>query len=397
MIQKQILPLTELEIEARRVLVRINLDVVLKDGKIVDDTPIRSAMPTINYLIENGARVVIAGHMGPPTGKVDLAFSLEPIAAHLAAYPNIGEVYLTDSCVGDAAKSIIAGLREGQVCLLENLAFHAGEFGNDEKLSRLLASYCDIYINEAFSLCDTVLASTNGILKHARIKVMGLHYATELAAIRKMMDKPARPMVAILGGERIVDNLELLENIFPLIDTLIIGGPMSNTFAAATGGSTGKAIVEEKKLPLARDIIDRAARKNIKLLLPIDVSVGNSIDSLTEVSSGHVPQDVKIYDVGSKSIESYKQVIRKAGTIMWKGHVGMANEALNGTQSVARAMAGSSAYCVSIGAESAKLLRSLGLEKGFDHVSDGGAATIKMLEGKTLPTIVAMGNAQTMK
>ncbi|MBN2342396.1 MAG: phosphoglycerate kinase [Deltaproteobacteria bacterium] len=395
--QKQILPLTELEVEARRVLVRINVDVPIQNGKIVDDTLLRAAMPTINFLIENGARIVIAGHLGGALGKVDPQYSLEPIASYLAAQQHIGEVYLTDSCVGDAAKSIIAGLRESQVCVLENLGFHAGEFKNDEKLSRQLASYCDIYVNEAFSLGDTVLASTNGILKHARIKVMGLQYAKELASVRKFLGKPARPVVAILGGEKIADNLELLENIFPLLDTLLIGGPMSNTFAAATGGKTGQAVVEEKKLPLARDLIDRAARKNIQLIFPSDVSAGTSMESVVDMPYGTVDNDMKIFDVGPKTIDLYKQTIRKAGTILWKGDMGMAKESCFGTEAVAKAIAGSSAYCGSIGAESAKTIRKLGLEKGFDHVSDGGAATIKMLEGKTLPTIVAMSNAQTMK
>ena len=395
--QNQILSLKDLEVESRRVLVRVNLNVPFKDGKILDDTLLKSAMPTISYLIENGARVVIAGHLGEPTGKVEPALSLEPVAAYFAAQPNIGEVYLTDSCVGDAAKSIIAGLREGQVCVLENLGFHAGEFNNDEKLSRQLASYCDIYINDAFSLNDKVLSSTNGILKHARIKVMGLQYARELRALRKFLGKPEHPVVAIVGGDRIADNLDFIESLIPRIDSLVIGGQMANTFTAATGGSTGKAVVEEKRLPLARDIIERTTRKNINLVLPLDVSAGTDADALSAFSSGEVPGNLQIYDIGSRTVESWKQVIRKAGTVIWKGHLGMADNASEGTHAVARAISGAAAFSLSVGEESASVIRTLGLEKGFDHVSDGGEITIRMLEGKTLPTLVAMGNAQSKK
>lgn len=397
MSQNQILSLKDLEVEARRVLVRVNLDVPLENQTILDDSLIQVAMPTINYLLENGARVVLAGHLGTPDGKVVPAMSLEPIAACLASQPHIGEVFLTDSCVGDAAKSVIAGLREGQVCVLENLAFHAGEFRNDEKLSRQLASYCDIYVNDAFSLSEQVLASTNGILKHARIKVMGIQYARELRALRKFLDKPAHPVVAIVGGDRIADNLEYIESMLPRIDTLVLSGQMANTFAAATGGSTGKSIVEEKRFPLARDLLERTARKNINLVLPTDVCAGTDPGALQEFGTGKVPSDLTVYDIGSRTIETWKQLIRKAGTIIWKGHLGMEQDANAGTQSIARAISGASAYAISIGKETARSIRSIGLEKGFDHVSDGGDATIRMLEGKTLPTLVAMGNAQSKK
>ncbi|MBN2528506.1 MAG: phosphoglycerate kinase [Deltaproteobacteria bacterium] len=383
--------------ESRRVLVRINMDVPLENQKILNDNLLKTAMPTIDYLIENGARVVLCGHMGDAGGKVVPELSLEPIAAWFAARQHIGEVYLTDSCVGDAAKSVIAGLREGQVCVLENLGFHAGEIKNDEKLSRQLASYCDIYVNEAFSLSEQVLASTNGILKHARIKVTGLQYAKELKALRKFLGKPERPVMAILGGDRIADNLELLESLLGRIDSLVLGGQMTNTFTAATGGSTGKAVVEEKRLPLARDLLDRTARKNIKLILPSDVRAGITADAVTEYAAGEVPESANIFDIGSHTEEFWKQLIRKAGTIVWKGHLGMAARADSGTYTVARAIAGAAAYSLSLGEESAEIIRTLGLEKGFDHVSDGGDATIRMVEGKTLPTVLAMGNAQTMK
>lgn len=398
MTQNQILPLKELEVEARRVLVRVNLDTPLQNQKMLTDTYINAAMPTINYLIENGARVVLAGHLGDPKGKVNPKLSLEPIAAHLAAMQHIGEVFLSDSCTGDGAKSVIAGLREGQICVLENLAFHAGEFQNDEKLAKQLASFCDIYVNESFSLNDRVLASTNGILKHARIKVMGFQFAKELGAFKKFLTKPERPVVAILSGKKITDNLELLENLLPMLDTLILGGPMVNTFAAATGGNTGKAEIDHKKLPLARDIIDRALRRNIKLLLPVDVKAGSSADTpWTDMLAGDVPDDMDIFDLGSKTIEKYRKVIRKAGTILWKGRMGMTPSALDSTQAIAKAISGSSAISLTVGNEISRIIRDIGLEKGFNHVSDGAGATIKMLEGKTLPTLVAMGTLQTMK
>jgi len=386
--------LNDVNIEGRRVLVRVDFNVPIANGKVVDDTRIRAALPTINHLINSESRVILMSHLGRPNGKTEPEFSLEPVAARLAELLDMGEVMLTDSCVGDGAKNVVQNLREGRVALLENLRFHAGETANDPQMAKELASFCDIYINDAFGTSHRAHASTVGITEHVRDKAAGFLLENEVKSLGALMGKVARPYVAILGGAKVSDKINIIKNLLDRVDMLIIGGAMANTFAAATGGKLGKSLVETNKLPLARDLIARANTKGVKLLLPSDsviAATSGSTDTMV-VNSKEVPNDMAAFDIGPVSAKTFDEVIGKAGTVLWNGPMGMFEKPAfsDGTMAIAKAIAGSAAFSVVGGGDSVAAVRKSGLERGFDHVSTGGGASLELLEGKILPGIAAL-------
>jgi phosphoglycerate kinase len=386
--------LKDLEVEGRRVLVRVDFDCPLKNGVVADDTKIKAVLPTVNYLLENNARVILMSHLGPQMNKPDSEYSLEPIGKHLAAILEPGEIYFTDSCVGDGAKSVTQGLKEGQVCLLENLYFHRGEPVNDDKMARELASFCDIYINDAFSMTHLKLASTVGIAKHVHFKTAGLLMEKEIKSLSRLIKKIERPYVAVLGGRHLSEQIDIIEPLIEKVDTIILGGALANTFIEAKGGHTAASETEKNKFPLARDIMARAEHKGVSIVLPKDVIAAQSIDSneTQTVSASDVPDGLKAFDIGPESRSEFKKIIAKSGTLFWKGVMGMfENPAFSaGTQSIAKAIAGCAAFSVVGGKNAPAAVRMYAMEKGMDHISTGATASKKMINGILLPGIEAL-------
>lgn len=386
--------LDDVEVAGRRVLLRVDFNVPMKNGLITDDTRIRAALPTLNLLLEREAKLIIMSHMGRPKGKPDPAFSLEPAAARLAELLNVGEVSLSDSCVGDGARRLVKDLREGQVLLLENLRFHAGETANDDRLAKELASFGDVYVNDAFGTAHRAHASTVGVPNLLREKAAGLLLEKEIKALGALLGEVRRPYVAVLGGAKVSDKIGIIENLLDRVNVLVIGGAMANTFIAARGGSLGNSLIEKEKLPLARDLLARAANKGVEVILPTDAIVASGPDSeeVTVVPSDKVPDGLCAFDVGPSSGARYRELIGKAGTVLWNGPMGMFEKKpfSEGTLAMARAISGSSAFSVVGGGDSVAAVRMAGLERGFDHVSTGGGASLEFLEGKILPGIAAL-------
>lgn len=386
--------LGDLEVGGKRVLVRVDFNVPLKDGVITDDTRIRAALPTIENLIGRGARVVLMSHLGRPKGKPEAKYSLEPVAARVAELLAAGEVALSDSCVGDGARRVVLDLRDGGVAMLENLRFHAGEEKNDDKLAKELAALGDVYVNDAFGTAHRAHASTAGVPSILRDKAAGFLMEKEVSALGRLLGEVDRPYVAVLGGAKVSDKIGIIENLLSRVNALVIGGAMANTFVAATGGALGTSLVETDKLPLARDLLGRAEAKGVKILLPTDavVAAGPDATLTSVVPSNAVPAGMAAFDIGPASRAKFREVIGRAGTILWNGPMGMFEKPqfAEGTTAMAKAIAGSSAFSVVGGGDSVAAVMQSGLEKGFDHISTGGGASLEMLEGKILPGIAAL-------
>jgi len=362
----------DIEVESRRVLVRVDFNVPREGGQVSDDTRIRAALPTIGNLLERGARVVLMSHLGRPKGKHVPDLTLEPVAARLAELLEIGEVTLTDSCVGDGARRVALDLRDGQVALLENLRFHVGETVNDDKFARELASLADVFVNDAFGTAPRAHASTVGVAAHVHDKAAGLLLEKEIDALSKLLGEVERPYVAVLGGAKVSDKIGIIENLLAKVDTLIVGGAMANTFTAATGGELGASLVEQDKLPLARDIVGKAESQGVKLVLPSDAVVAKSPDAAetTIAKAGRVPAGMMSLDIGPQSVAAFKEAAGRAGTVFWNGPMGMFEKPAfaEGTMAMARAIAESAAFSVVGGGDSVAAVRKAGLERGFDHV-----------------------------
>lgn len=386
----------DIPLEGQCVLMRVDFNVPLENGKITDDTRIKAALPSINFALNKGARIVLMSHLGRPKGQPNPAFSLEPIAIRLAELLDVGEVTLTDSCVGDGARRVIRDLREGQVALLENLRFHPGETANDDKFARELATGADVYVNDAFGTAHRAHASTAGVTKYIRIKAAGLLLEKEIAALGSLLGEVRRPYVAVLGGAKVSDKIGIIENLMSKVDTLIIGGAMANTFAASLGGAMGSSLVEGDKLPLARDLLARAESKGVKLLIPTDAVVADGPDAVETavVPLNQIPDGKMALDIGPVSRAAFAEALELAGTIFWNGPMGMfEKEAFSqGTFSMAKAISGAAAFSAVGGGDSVAAVHKAGLEKGFDHISTGGGASLKLLEGKVLPGIAALSS-----
>lgn len=393
---KTIPKLEDMAVASQRLLIRVDFNVPIENGKITDDTRIRAALPSINFALEEGARVILMSHLGRPQGKPNPQYSLEPVAARLAELLDVGEVTLSDSCVGDGARRVVLDLRDGQVALLENLRFHPGETSNDDKFARDLAALADVYINDAFGTAHRAHASTVGVPRYVRRKGAGMLLLKELKCLGRLQGEVARPYVAVLGGAKVSDKISIIENLMNRVDILIIGGAMSNTFAAATGGNLGSSLIEEKNLPLARDLLNRAESRGVRMLIPQDAVVAQGPESsdCEIVPLREVPPGKMALDIGPRSRAHFKEVLGKAGTIFWNGPMGMFEKPLfsEGTIAIAKAISGAAGFSIVGGGDSVAAVRRAGLEKGFDHVSTGGGASLEFLEGKTLPGILAIGN-----
>jgi len=387
--------ISELDISGRRVFIRVDFNVPFNaSGAVSDDTRIRESLPTIKHAIEKGARVVLASHLGRPKGKPDKKYSLEPVAARLAEL--IGaDVALTDEPVGDGARKVDNDLHAGAVALLENLRFSPGEEANDDNFSRALASYTDVYVNDAFGTAHRAHASTAGIAKLVGDKGIGLLMEREVKFLGRLLGEVERPFVAIIGGAKVSDKIGVLENLLARVDQLLIGGAMANTFLKAKGGKMGRSLVEDDKLAIARAFLKKAEDANVDVLLPRDViaAAGTKSDSGRVMQGMAVPDDLAALDIGPDTARGFADAIARAKTIFWNGPMGVfeSEPFAAGTLAVAQAVASArGALSVVGGGDSVAAVQKSGLADKISHISTGGGASLEFLEGKKLPGLAAL-------
>ncbi|MCA9588966.1 MAG: phosphoglycerate kinase [Myxococcales bacterium] len=383
---------TELDVENKRVFVRVDFNVPLDGGKITDDARIVEALPTIKHVLDRGGRLVLASHLGrPKPGKTE-GLSLEPCGARLAELLGV-EVHLPDDCVGDSAKKVVFDLRAGQVCLLENLRFHPEEEKDDETFAAQLAELCDVYVDDAFGCVHRAHASVHALPKLVADKACGFLLEKEIDALGKLVTAPDKPFVAILGGAKVSDKIAVIESLLERVDALVIGGAMANTFLAAKHLDVKASKVEGDKLALARTILEKADAKKVAILLPVDVVVAQSIEAKEgrAVDVGAIPDGHMALDIGPKSLELFAARIAGAKSVFWNGPMGLfEREPFSaGTFGVAKALAGASAFTVVGGGDSAAAVKQAGGEiaKKINHISTGGGASLELIEGKKLPGI----------
>src|SRR5579862_227318 len=333
----------DLPVEGKRVFVRVDFNVPLtKDRRVSDDTRIRATLPTIQHLIERDARIVLGSHLGRPDGQHKPEFSLEPVAARLAELLD-KEVFLTDEPVGDGARKVVGDLRDGQIALLENLRFNPGEEANDEQLARTLASYCDVYINDAFGTAHRAHASTAGMAAFVAEKGAGFVMATEIDVLSRLLVEVDRPYLAVVGGAKVSDKIEVLDALLSRVNGIAVGGAMANTFLKAQGKELQKSRVEEDKLPVARNFLRKASERGVTVYLPTDVVVAEGLDAGAgrAVSIDHIPPGEMALDIGPMTAEAYRKAVKEARTIFWNGPMGVFEKPAfaAGTVAIARAMA----------------------------------------------------------
>ncbi len=387
--------INELDISGRRVFIRVDFNVPLTPaGGVAEDTRIRESLPTIRYAMEQGARVVLASHLGRPKGKPDPKYTLLPVAARLAELLGV-EVALTDEPVGDGARKVVSDLRNGSVALLENLRFTAAEEANDESFARALASYADVYVNDAFGTAHRAHASTAGIAKFVSDKGMGLLMEREVKFLGKLLGDVERPFIAIIGGAKVSDKIGVLENLLDRVNQLLIGGAMANTFLKAKGGRLGRSLVEEDKLALARSFLKKAEQANVDVLLPRDAiaAAGIKSESGRAVAASDIPEDLAALDIGPDTARGFADAIARAKTILWNGPMGVfeSEPFAAGTFAVANAVAANSkALSVVGGGDSVAAVQKAGVADKISHISTGGGASLEFLEGKKLPGLAAL-------
>ena len=388
----RITPIRELPIENKRLFVRVDFNVPLEDGKITDDARIQEALPTIKHAMERGARVILASHLGRPKKGPDPKLSLEPCGARLAELLGV-EVHMPDDCVGDAAKKVVYDLRAGQVCLLENLRFHAEEEKDDETFAQKLGDLCDVYVSDAFGAVHRAHASVHALPRLVQERGCGFLLEKEIAALGKIITQPDKPFVAVLGGAKVSDKIAVLESLLEKVDVLVIGGAMANTFLAAKGHNLQKSKIEDDKLALARTILEKAEEKKVEVALPVDVVVAQSIEAAEGkiVDATAIPEGHMALDIGPKSIERFERVLGKAKSVFWNGPMGLFEKQpfSKGTFAIGRALAASHAFTVIGGGDSAAAVKEAGSDvaKKIDHISTGGGASLELIEGKKLPGI----------
>ena len=383
----------DVDVRGKRVFVRVDFNVPLDDGQITDDRRIREALPTIVELRRQGARVILASHLGRPDGKVMTGLRLDPVAVRLSELLGAPVRKLPD-CVGPEVARAVAEMRDGDVVLLENLRFHPEEEANDEQFARALASVADVYVNDAFGTAHRAHASTVGITRFLPA-VAGLLMEKELVYLSRILEDPRRPFVAILGGKKVSDKIGVIRNLLTRADMLLIGGAMSYTFLRAKGLRVGASLCEEDKLELARSLMDDAAGRRIAFRLPDDVMVADRFaeDAARRVvAAAAIPQGWMGMDIGPQTAAAYADVIARAGTVMWNGPMGVFEfpAFAAGTRAVAEAMAGSKAVTIVGGGDSAAAVQQMGLADRMTHISTGGGASLEFLEGKELPGVAAL-------
>jgi phosphoglycerate kinase len=399
------LSIRDLDLAGKRVLIRVDFNVPLsKEGAITDDTRIRETIPTIEYALRRKARVILAAHLGRPKGKEVAAMSLRPVVARLRTLLDDvldeGEnVAFAPDCVGAVAQELASNLEPGQTLLLENLRFHSGEEANDSGFARKLAALCDLYVNDAFGAAHRAHASTEGITHFVPQAAAGLLMERELNYLGKVVADPNRPFVAIIGGAKVSDKVEVINALLDKVDSLLIGGAMAYTFLNAQGQTTGKSLVEPDKIDIARAALDKARARGVNFLLPVDHCLADKFaaDARTRLFSGTepFPADMMALDIGPETVKLFAAEIADGTTILWNGPMGVAELTpfAKGTNAIARAIA-KNEDCISIvgGGDSVAALRNSGVADKITHISTGGGASLEFLEGKTLPGVAALSD-----
>jgi len=386
----------DLDVKGKRVLVRCDFNVPMDENlNITDDRRIRSSLPTINYLIENNAKVILMSHLGRPKGEPSPKYSLEPVAKRLSELLDKKVVFAKDDrVVSDSVREIVFNMKEGEVVLLENTRFRKEETKNGEDFAKELASLGDLYVNDAFGTCHRAHASNVGI-SNILPSAVGFLVEKEITVMGNALEKPERPFLAILGGAKVSDKIGVIDNLLNKVDSIIIGGGMAYTFFKAQNYEIGTSIVEEDKLELARELMKKAEEKGVKLLLPVDIVVASEFSNDAEyktVTIDKIPEDMMGMDMGEESIKAFTEEIKKAKTIVWNGPMGVfeMENFKKGTDAIAKAMAEANAITIVGGGDSASAVEKAGYSQNMTHISTGGGASLEFLEGKILPGIAAI-------
>lgn len=380
----------DVDVRGKKALVRVDFNVPIKDGKVGDDTRIRAALPTIEYLLENGAAVILCSHLGRPKGEPKAEFSLKPVAEHLSEL--MGKpVAFSEEVVGPVAERAAEALKPGEILLLENTRFHPGETKNDAEMARQLASLADLYVNDAFGSAHRAHASTEGVARYLPA-VAGFLMEKEIRYLGQAIADPERPFIAILGGAKISDKIGVIRNLLKQADQVLIGGGMANTFFKAQGYPVGDSLVEDEALDTARELL---AEGGNRLRLPVDVVIADRFDNDAErrvMSMGSVPEGWRILDIGPETVETFSKIIEEAKTIVWNGPMGVFEfpRFAEGTFGVARAVAHSKATSIVGGGDSIAAVQQAGVAEQISHISTGGGASLEMLEGRVLPGLAAL-------
>ncbi len=385
----------DINVAGKKVLVRCDFNVPVKDGVITDDKRIREALKTIKYLKENGAKVILCSHMGRPKGEFNMKYSLAPVQAKLEELLGCPVIMATD-VIGEDAKAKAEALKDGEVMLLENLRFHKEEEKNAPEFAKALADMAELYVNDAFGTAHRAHASTAGVADYLPA-VCGYLIQKEIEIMGKALEDPARPFVAILGGAKVSDKIGVIENLIDKVDTLVIGGGMAYTFFKAKGYEVGNSICELDKVDLAKELMAKAEAKGVKFLLPIDTVVGDDFKedcNFKTVDSAEIPADWQGLDIGEKTRELFDEAIKNAGTVVWNGPMGVFEmpEFAKGTKAVAKSVAESGAISIIGGGDSAAAVEQLGYADKMTHISTGGGASLEFLEGLVLPGIAALND-----
>lgn len=387
--------LQDLDVKGKKVFCRVDFNVPLKDGEITDDTRIRAALPTINYLTEQGAIVILASHLGRPKGKVVEDLRLDPVAKHLSDL--IGkQVVKTDSVYGEEVNEAIASLQPGNVLLIENVRFEAGEEKNDPQLVQAFADMADLYVNDAFGAAHRAHASTTGVAEKLPAAA-GYLLEKEIDVLGKALETPERPFTAIIGGAKVKDKINVIDNLLDKVDNLIIGGGLAYTFIKAQGHEIGKSLLEEDKIDLALEFIKKAEEKGVNFVLPVDVVVADDFSESANtkiVGIDEIPVDWEALDIGPKTREIYSQLVAESKLILWNGPMGVfeLNPFAGGTRAVAEALAETAGYSIIGGGDSAAAVEKFDFADEMDHVSTGGGASLEFMEGKILPGVAALND-----